>query len=150
MTGLSFDLSKKNTGVAKWEGGNLAHVSEISFAGHTYFGDVLLSFHHWFNKTAFSVSPSWVAYEEIMVRNKLHGELHFGMVGVMAMACADRQVPLLGVNTMTMKKHVVGRGNCTKEEMVAAIVARYPEMEIPTHDVADAVAVGIYAQSRFA
>ncbi len=145
MIGYSFDLSKSNTGMAKWLGGNLAQVASVSFQEHHYFGHVLIDFERFIDETF--VDPSWVAYEEVMVRNKLHGELHFGMVALLAIACCEMEVPLIGINTMTMKKQVVGTGRATKEEMLETIRARYPEHYITDHDVADAVAVGIMAIS---
>ncbi len=149
MIGYSFDLSKRNTGVAKWDFGNLASVHEISFQEYQYFGEVLLAFNRFVKRATFAQPLDWVAYEEVMVRNKLHGELHFGMVAILAMRAAHLQVPLMGVNTMTMKKFVAGKGNCTKGEMVASVRSHYPEHDIPGHDAADAVAVGMYAQSLF-
>jgi Holliday junction resolvasome RuvABC endonuclease subunit len=149
LRGYSFDLGKRTTGVAIWEHGNLALVDEVSFQEHDYFGDVLIAFDEWVRGQVFVRLPAWVAYEEVMTRNKLHAEQHFGMVAVLAMWCARRSIPLLGINTMKLKKHVAGKGNCTKEEMLAAVRERYPEVEVPGHDAADAVAAGVYAQSMF-
>ena len=150
MTGYSLDLGKRNTGLAVWVDGCLTEVAARTFTKHTYFGDVLTDFRRWFESLLSARPlPGWVAYEEVMVKNKRHAELHFGMVAVLAMACSEHQIPLLGVNTMTMKKQVTGAGSARKEQMVAEVRQRYPMFEIDSDDVADAVAVGIVAQLLF-
>lgn len=146
MTGLSFDIGK-NSGIAVWDGEQLAKVFPWQHQ-YPYFGAVLW---HYRNDTADlfgSYKPNWVAYEEVMTRNKYHAELHFGMVGVLAALCYEWQVPLVGVNTMTMKKQVAGRGNATKLDMMAEVTRRYPNIDDLTHDMADAVAVGLVALSQ--
>lgn len=150
MTGISLDLSKRNTGYAIWGHGKIVEVGEHSFQKYDYFGDVLLEFRSWLGGLMVQRGPlTWMAYEEVMVRNKLHGELHFGMVGILAMACAGLRLPLLGVNTMTMKKVVAGTGKASKEQMVREVQLRYPDLGNIDHDVADAIGVGIVAQRMF-
>lgn len=155
MTGISLDLSKRNTGYAIWGGTRVVQAGSHSFQEHVYFGDALLSFQHWLThlmkrvEQIDALGPDWVAYEEVMVRNKVHGELHFGMVGILAMACAGLRLPLLGVNTMTMKKVVAGTGKASKEQMVREVQLRYPDLGNIDHDVADAIGVGIVAQRMF-
>ena len=39
--------------------------------------------------------------------------------------CEHHQIPYQGVPVGTIKKHATGKGNASKEEMVAAAVARY-------------------------
>lgn len=154
MMGMSFDLSKRNTGYVVWEGTTIGEFGSQSFADN-YFGNVLLSFQKWLEfliETGPLYKPSWIAYEEVMVRNKLHAELHFGMVGILAMSCVEKTIPLIGVNTMRMKKIVTGTGKATKEQMVKEIISRYSLvrgiLDI-NHDIADAIAVGIVAQRLF-
>lgn len=147
MTGLSFDLGR-HSGIAVWQGQDLVHL-DCAYYEHTYFGGALWFFSDHVHKLFKTHQPDWVAYEEVMTKNKYHAELHFGMVGVLAMTAYDHSLPLIGVNTMTMKKHVTGSGRCTKEQMVQEITRRYPSFSVNlTHDMADAVAVGLTALSK--
>lgn len=147
MTGLSYDLGRA-VGLAVWQDGELTHLDPALF-DHTYFGGALWFFSDYVHATFKHHKPAWVAYEEVMTKNKYHAELHFGMVGVLAMIAYDHNIPLIGINTMTMKKHVTGTGRCNKEQMVAEIRRRYPKYAATLdHNMADAVAVGITALSK--
>lgn len=150
MFGVAFDLSKTRTGVALMSKGKLVQTLSWSYQHHPYFGDVLLDFERNLLHTLSVYGPHWLAYEEVRPVNKYHSELHFGMVGVLAMRAAQHEVPLIGVNTGTMRKEVLGRGRLIKDEVLEAVRARLSEKDrwmVTNHDVADAVTVGWYASS---
>jgi Holliday junction resolvasome RuvABC endonuclease subunit len=67
---------------------------------------------------------------------------------VLAMTCASRNIPLFGVNTGSMKKLSVGHGRASKGETVEAMHNRYPSLHIPSHDVADAMLVGLWVMAQ--
>lgn len=144
--GISFDLSKTNTGIARWEGGNLVLVDEISFSEHRYFGAMLLAFEEFITATV-KVGVGgvdWVAYEEANTRHKTHSEIHFAMVGILAMHCYSLDIPLFGVHWASVKKTLSGKGNADKEMMLAAAKQRWPEQGFESHDMADAAGVGLW------
>jgi len=143
--GIAFDLSKTNTGVCVFDvAGEPVLTDERSYLKHRYFGNVGRSFKRDLMKLLGSHEPTWCAYEEIVPINKAHMEIHFGMTMILAMACASINVPLFGVNTGSMKKHGVGHGRATKGESVEAMQKRFPHLHIPSHDVADAILVGLW------
>lgn len=144
--GISFDLSKTATGIARWEGGNLVLVDEISFSDHKYFGAMLLAFEDFITATVKvgEGGVDWVAYEEANTRHKTHTEQHFGMVGILAMHCYSLDIPLFGVHWATVKKTLSGKGNSDKPAMLAAAKERWPEQGIETHNMADATGVGLW------
>jgi Holliday junction resolvasome RuvABC endonuclease subunit len=147
--GIAFDLSKTNTGVAVFDSrGNPVLTLERSYAKHRYVGFVHIEFQRDVYKLLGSHEPTWVAYEEVMPINKYHAEIHFGMFAILAMTCARRKIPLFGVNTGSMRKDILGNGRAKKGEVVEAMQHRFPHLNIPSHDVADALCVGLWITSR--
>lgn len=147
--GIAFDLSKTNTGVAIFDAvGAPVTLREKSYTKFRYFGHVLINFRRDVYRLLGAHEPIWCAYEEVMPVNKLHAEIHFGMVGMLAAACASRGIPLFGVNTGAMRKLILGNGRASKGETVEAMQARYPDLHVPSHDAADAMLVGLYVVER--
>jgi Holliday junction resolvasome RuvABC endonuclease subunit len=147
--GIAFDLSKTNTGVAIFsQDGHPVATWQKSYSRHRYFGFVLNEFRRDVFRLLGAHEPEWAAYEEVMPINKLHCEIHFGMVGHLATICATRSIPLFGVNTGAMRKHALGNGRATKGETVEYAQREYPHLDIPSHDVADALLVGLWITSR--
>lgn len=147
INGVAYDLSKKNTGIAVFQGPELEHVEQVSFQHHDYFGDVLGGWQQLVLDHIERFKPHWFAYEEVRPVNKYHSEQHFGMVGILALEATRRDLPLIGVNTLTMRKHVLGNGRMTKTEVLSAMQKRYGSRMVPTHDIADAICVGLHAVS---
>lgn len=52
---------------------------------------------------------------------------------------ASARAPLLVVTPATLKTYATGRGNASKDQVLAAVVKRYPGWEVTGNDVADAV-----------
>lgn len=152
LDGLAFDLSKTNTGVvALSRNGRIIAAHQRSYARLPYFGDVLLAFERDLLHFLSDRPYAWIAYEEVRPINKYHSELHFGMVGILAMRACQHEIPLVGANTGSMRKNVLGRGRLIKDEVLAAVHAKLPEPErkmIVSHDLADAWTVGQDVLSR--
>jgi Holliday junction resolvasome RuvABC endonuclease subunit len=147
--GIAFDLSKTNTGICIFDKqGEPVLTAERSYLKYRYFGNVGRAFKRDLLKLLGSHEPTWCAYEEIVPINKAHMEIHFGMTMVLAMTCASRNIPLFGVNTGSMKKLSVGHGRASKGETVEAMHNRYPNLHIPSHDVADAMLVGLWVMAQ--
>lgn len=147
MKGLAFDLGS-STGVASFTNDKLTKVELLKLKSD-YFGTTLTAFKRAMHQLL-KADPDWLAYEEVMVKNKYHAEIHFGMVGLLAMAGYDRNIPLVGINTMTMKKLIVGTGKAKKEQVIAEVLKRYPHLKNQelNHDMADAICVGLTAINK--
>jgi Holliday junction resolvasome RuvABC endonuclease subunit len=147
--GIAFDLSKTNTGICIFDPKGVPVLTrELSYAKVRYFGNVGLNFQRDVYRLLGAHEPMWVAYEEVMPINKYHAEIHFGMVMILAMRCSAANIPLFGVNTGSMRKAILGNGRATKGETVEAMQRDYPHLDIPSHDVADAMLVGLWITSR--
>lgn len=143
--GVSFDLSKTRTGICYWAGKRPTAVWHAQYVKAHDLGSLL---YEW-RSTLFDIFQNdpiiaWMAFEDVRPVNKNHMEQHFGMVGILASECFEREIPLLRATTSSIKKTLAGKGNATKEEQVMAAIRRHPELGAYNHDQADALAVGLY------
>ena len=80
-----------------------------------------------------------LGYEEVrrhMSTDAAH--VYGGIVGAVAMACEEYEVPYSAIPVGTIKKAATGKGNASKEEMVAAADSRWL-IECASDDEADAL-----------
>lgn len=145
--GLSFDFGRK-TGIAWWAEGLPVSVFNKRF-DQPDLGEMLTAFRIYVEVTLDDHMPTWVAYEEARPVNKHHMEQFFGMLAVLKMACHERGVPCLGINTRTMKLRTTGDGHAVKQDVVKAVKKKFPRLSGGsldlTEDEADAVGVGYTA-----
>ena len=143
LIGLTFDLSRRCTGVVKWLGSHPVTTSTVELPEGAL-GQQLCAWRAELVTRLALHNPEWVAYEDARAVSKQHGMILFGMVGVLLAECWERGIQAVPVNQMTAKKTLAGTGKATKTQMLAAARSLYPELEINSHDVADAVAVGLH------
>jgi Holliday junction resolvasome RuvABC endonuclease subunit len=72
-------------------------------------------------------------------KGMLAAQVYGGFIYTLAAVCEEMQIKCTGIPVATIKRFMTGRGNATKEEMVAA--ARLRGFEPQTHDEADALAI---------
>lgn len=136
---LAIDPSKRNLGFAIFVDGNLATVGETSFHHCDTLTDFLTAYVEWF--TSKLVDVDVIAYEESRPRNMAHSKLHYGMIAIMHLHAGSRTVTPVGWSTA--KKVLTGNGHASKDDMLTAARERYPMMEVSSHDMADAIGVGL-------
>jgi hypothetical protein len=166
--GISFDLSKKRTGICAW-----ANAQPITIASVQYNAPYLGALMEQFTETLYYdldklitktlnninhnpndyVNPliynlDWIAYEDVRPVNKRHMEQHFGMVAMLHYEAHYLPTHLFPVTTGEAKKALSGKGNATKEEQLAAAQAKYPTLGVSNHDEADALSVGLHVITR--
>ena len=143
LIGLTFDLSRKCTGVVKWLGSHPVTTATVEL-DEAPLGGQLVTWRFALVELLNRHNPDWVAYEDARAVSKQHGMILFGMTGILLAECWERGIQAVPVNQMTAKKTLTGTGRATKGQMLDAARSLYPELEISTHDVADAVAVGLH------
>lgn len=62
-----------------------------------------------------------------------------GYLAILTATCEKRDIPYTGLSVQEIKKHATGRGNADKMLMIATAKARWPDQQILTDDVADAL-----------
>lgn len=141
MTGLSFDLSRKSTGVVLWLDNTPMKAITIKLPDG-YLGDQLYRFDQILTRMLKSRKPDWVSFEDARAVSKQHGQILFGMVGILLMRAWEYSILVEPVNQMTLKKEFAGSGKATKQEMMLAAGRLYPDLKVDNHDEADALGVG--------
>ncbi len=87
-----------------------------------------------------------VVYEEVaMLRGMAATQIYAGMIAILLLACEDAKIPYAGVPVATIKKHITGKGNAKKEDMINAVNAKFGDERITDHNEADAIALLDYA-----
>lgn len=92
-------------------------VDKYSGAGMRY-----LKFRHWLEERAFNAER--VAYEAVrrhVGTDAAH--VYGGLMATLTAFCEDKGIPYEGIPVGTIKKYGCGKGNGSKEEMIAAAVA---------------------------
>lgn len=103
-----------------------------------------LRFARWLDQLHDTSPVREVVFEE--VRRHLGvdaAHVYGGMLGTLTAWCEARAIPYRGIPVGTIKKHVTGRGNASKGEMIAAIRAQ--GFQAIDDNEADAVAVLLVA-----
>ena len=142
VRGLSFDISRKSTGIAYWEGGNAVKVSAIKLPE----GSLGMQLHLWdaaLKELLHNYRPDYIAYEDARAVSKQHGMILFGMTGILLKYAHERNVHAVGFAQTTVKKALTGYGAAKKPQMLAAAQERWPELGVTSDDEADALGVGL-------
>lgn len=92
--------------------------------------------------------PSVVAYEEVKHVQKAAAaaSVYWGMRAILMLVCLRAGVRLEGYHIAKIKQRATGKGNATKEQMVAAARAFRPHCE--DHNEADALFVALLAADQ--
>lgn len=147
MKGLSFDLSRRATGIVYWEDTKPTD-TEILRLPDGYLGQQLYIWDGYLLSLLKWYEPNWMAYEDARAVSKQHGQILFGMVGILLMRAYLSDTLTVGYPQTIVKKELAGKGNAKKPEMVAAARERYPELDITDDNVADALGVGLCALAK--
>lgn len=88
---------------------------------------------------------SLIAYELPIGENtsQIQKAYSHGYVAIIQLFCAENCLGSRGIYTGTLKKFVTGRGNASKDEIVAAIKVR--GFNPQSHDEADAIGIALWA-----
>ena len=84
--------------------------------------------------------PKIVAFERVHRHSSTIAGQVWGMYSSLLMkVCDECGVPYEGYSVQEIKKYATGRGNANKELMIKAATRRWPDQDILTDDVADAL-----------
>jgi Holliday junction resolvasome RuvABC endonuclease subunit len=106
-----------------------------------------LRFRHWMD-TMHSLYPiSRLAFEEVKQRaaSVAAGHMYGGFMATLTSWCEERGVPYEGIPVQTIKKHVTGKGNASKEDVIKAMRAKGHQVE--DDNEADALALLYYVMT---
>lgn len=91
--------------------------------------------------------PNVCAYELVQWRHKstLAARIYWGLVAVVELWCSERGIPLVPISVADVKRRATGRGDALKEDVMEAAAVEFPEVELVSHDTADALFVAAVA-----
>ena len=95
------------------------------------------------------VQPEMIVLEE--VRRHLGvdaSHAYGGYLSHVACYCEEADIPHTGVPVGTIKKHATGKGNASKDDMIEAARALYPDQAIEDDNQADALCLMNYAMEE--
>ena len=98
----------------------------ISFKGHRYEGGGMryLRFGRWLSEVAASAEVSAVYFEEVRRHAGVDAaHVYGGLLATLTAWCESRGIPYQGVPVGTIKRHATGKGNASKEQVIAAMRA---------------------------
>lgn len=98
----------------------------ISFKGHRYEGGGMryLRFGRWLGEIAASAEVSAVYFEEVRRHAGVDAaHVYGGLLATLTAWCESRDIPYQGVPVGTIKRHATGKGNASKEQVIAAMRA---------------------------
>lgn len=143
---LALDLGTKTGWALQYLDGSIASGTQDlkpqRFEGG---GMRFLRFKRWLNELKLSCSDINVVYFEEVRRHAGVDAAHIygGLLGHLSAWCEHHNIPYIGVPVGTIKKHATGKGNASKDEIIASVSKRGHE---PTDDnEADALAILYWA-----
>lgn len=142
MRGVSFDFSRKSTGVVFWRDQEPVE-TRVWRLPDTYLGEQLHKLERALTGVLSGEPVEWVAYETASPTNFHFASLQLAMIGILHKVAYEDDITILGIASATAKKVLTGSGRAKKPEMLAAAQERYPHLLIGTDDEADAIAVGL-------
>ncbi len=138
---LALDLATQ-TGWA-CEGSGVITSGTVGFKGRDRYeggGMRYLRFRKWLREMIELGKPELVVYEEVrrhMSTDAAH--VHGGLLAVMQAELEAKEIPYTGIPVGTVKKVATGKGNASKDEMIAAAKAKWPRENIVDDNQADAL-----------
>lgn len=90
-------------------------------------GMVFLNFRRWLNdlKSKIREPLTSVYFEEVRShKGTAAAHKYGGFIAILTSWCEHHNIPYQGVGVGTIKKYISGKGNASKQEVIAAVVAR--------------------------
>ncbi|MBF0461679.1 MAG: hypothetical protein HQL87_09810 [Magnetococcales bacterium] len=138
---LALDLGAKTGWALRMRDGTIMHgARNFKSVNADGAGMVFLRFKRWLDDLAGDRCPAQVWFEDVK-RHIGTAPAHAfgGFRAVLAMWCETNQIPYEGVGVSEVKKHATGRGNASKDMVLAAM--REKGFEPVDDNAADALAV---------
>jgi Holliday junction resolvasome RuvABC endonuclease subunit len=139
MNILALDLGSK-TGYAIYKNGEILSGTRELRHDKSASGVRFLNFCNWLVETISAHNIYMVFFERVYAHKGVEAAHVYGaFMYILAMVCEGLNVGCVGLNVGTIKKFATGKGNATKEEMIAA--ARSRGFDPVDDNEADALAI---------
>lgn len=147
---ISLDLGTKCGWASK--SGGVVNSGTMNFTLSRFDGRGMqfLKFRKFLTELTDAVSPELISLEE--VRRHLGVDAAHAYGGYLAHVsayCEGVGIAHTGVPVGTIKKHATGKGNASKEDMIAAAKKLYPDQDIVDDNQADALCLLSYTEEQY-
>jgi Holliday junction resolvasome RuvABC endonuclease subunit len=140
---LALDLGTR-CGYAIYKDGEIISGTQKLRHSKSASGARFLHFRRWMMEVIETHNIYMVFYERVVGhKGMLAAQVYGGFTYTLAAVCEEMQIKCTGIPVATIKKFMTGKGNATKDEMIAA--ARLRGFDPQTHDEADALAILLLA-----
>jgi Holliday junction resolvasome RuvABC endonuclease subunit len=139
MSTLALDLGT-SSGYAIYENGEI--ISGVNKLRHDRraSGVRALDFYRWLTQMIREHGITYVYFERVYAHSGTEAAHLYGyFMHTLAAVCEEKRIECAGIPVTTIKKFATGKGNATKEEMIAAAKSR--GFNPQTDDEADALAI---------
>ena len=104
--------------------------------------------YHLRNVCAVAYQPDIIVYEEVRGHKGTDAaQIYGGIIATITAFCEEQHIPYEGIPVGTIKKYATGKGNASKQMMVEAAQARWPDANIIDDNEADARWLWAYAET---
>jgi hypothetical protein len=124
---LALDLGQTTGWAARSRDGMITHGTAPFWPGRFEGGGfVFLRFRQWLKEVDASLDRiDCIVFEEVRGhRGTTAAQIHGGFLAHLTAWAEDNQTPYEGVPVGTIKRHITGKGNATKEDVIAAVRAK--------------------------
>jgi crossover junction endodeoxyribonuclease RuvC len=143
MRVLGIDPSLTSTGLALIEDGKVTEIDRVRSKkkGHDRVQDILTQI--WsFTRPDLEGRTVTVGIEGPAMHAKGSSVVQiFGLWGVITHYLWTLHVPYYVVTPSGRCKYATGKGNADKDQVLAAVIRRYPDAEVASNDIADALVI---------
>jgi Holliday junction resolvasome RuvABC endonuclease subunit len=139
MNILALDLGTA-TGFAIYKDGEIISGAKKLRHDRRASGVRALDFYRWLTQMIREHGVNEAYFERVYAHSGVEAAHLYGyFMHTLAAICEEHCIKCVGISVGTIKKFMTGKGNATKEEMIAA--ARLRGFDPQTHDEADALAI---------
>jgi Holliday junction resolvasome RuvABC endonuclease subunit len=143
MNVLALDFGTA-TGYAIYKDGEISSSVKKLLHDRYASGVRALDFYRWLTWMIQEQGISQVYFERVYAHSGVEAAHLYGyFMHTLASVCEEHGIKCVGLSVGTIKKFMTGKGNATKDEMIAA--ARLRGFDPQTHDEADALAILLLA-----
>lgn len=115
--------------------GNKTRGADHHGASHGYFDN-------WLREQLRQPLPTAVIYEDAgFFKSRDAVQICVGLRGILLAQTAKLDIPVYSYAPMTVKKYWAGTGKADKDDMVAATLIKFPEIDLTDNNEADAIAL---------
>lgn len=140
MSALGFDIGTKTGWAASVD--DIYECGLLRLPGGRFPGDGLrtLQFETAVLELIARYKPTHIYYELVRAHQGVDAAHVYGALrGTLTKICEQQKLPYSGIPVGTIKKFATGNGGAKKEAMLAVARAKWPHLNFPTDDVADAI-----------